>query len=94
MQKKITGVSFSVGGVVSYVGVVSCVVCGTRSAAAAVPLPAGTHLGPHHEPVRSDSYGDYKSLATLLTVASAAPNTKHTHYSYRGRGQPPSATCC
>ena len=37
-----------------------------------VPLPTGTHLGPYHEPVRSDSDGDYRSLATLLSVAITA----------------------
>ena len=42
-----------------------------------VPISAGTHLGPHHMPMGSDSDGhDYESLATLDAVA-IAPFAKH-----------------
>ena len=41
-----------------------------------VQLSTGTHLGPHHEPVGSESDGDeYESLATLLSFLSSRTRT-------------------
>ena len=64
-----------------------------------VSLSAGARLGPHHEPMGSDSDGDdYESLAALLAVSRLhhSPNTRHTLLLRaricRGRGQP--ATVC
>ena len=54
-----------------------------------VKLSTGTPLGPHHEPMGSDSDGDdYESLATLLAVAIAAfaKHKAHTTRTCRGRG--------
>ena len=53
-----------------------------------VPLFTGTHLGPHHEPMRLDSDGDnYESIATLLAVSSdcSIRQSQNTHYSYLSR---------
>ena len=59
-----------------------------------VPLPAGTHLGHHHEPMVSDGDGeDNESLLPLLSQSRSrhSPNAKHTIC--RGaRGQPSPAT--